>query len=121
MIFARLTAVLPVVLAATIVGASIVPRAPGNGGSGSSGSGGSCDTGSVECCNQTFDTKDHSPDLLAGLLDVAVGSLTGLLGVNCSPLNIIGLGGVQCSGTTVCCSDNAVGGLVSIGCLPIVL
>ncbi|RDX54529.1 fungal hydrophobin [Lentinus brumalis] len=117
MISARLTAVLPVVLAATIgVGASIVPRCDGSGSSGS-GSAGSCNTGPIQCCNQTYDTKDHSPDLLAGLLGVVVGSLDGLLGVSCSPI----VSGATCSGTTVCCEDNAHGGLVSIGCLPIVL
>ncbi|TFK87825.1 fungal hydrophobin [Polyporus arcularius HHB13444] len=120
MIFARLTAVLPVVLAATTVGASIVPRCDGSGsgsGSSDSGSAGSCNTGPVQCCNQTFDTKDHSPDLVAGLLGVVVGSLDGLLGTSCSPI----VSGATCAGTTVCCEDNAHGGLVSIGCVPIVL
>ncbi|RPD65516.1 hypothetical protein L226DRAFT_557796 [Lentinus tigrinus ALCF2SS1-7] len=172
MMFARLTAILPVVLAATFVGASIVPRcdSPGSGsgssgsgssgssgsgsgssgsgsgssgsgsgssgsgssgsGSGSSGSGsgssgsvpaGDCNTGPVQCCNQTFDTQHHSPDLLTGLLGVDVGDLTGLLAVQCSPINIIGIGGVQCDATPVCCSNTASGGLVNIGCVPVIL
>ena len=120
--FARLTAFLPVVLAATFVGASIVPRSD-------YGSAGECSTGPVQCCDSTYDvrqyltivhgmvldvltrvylqTKHHSSDLLASLLNLDIGDITGLLAVQCSPLNVIGLGGVQCDATPVCCSNQA--------------
>ncbi len=64
MISARLTAVLPVVLAATIgVGASIVPRCDGSDSGSGSGSADSCNTGPIQCCNQTFDVR--LPDFCA--------------------------------------------------------
>ena len=55
-------------------------------------------------CSQT---KHHSSDLLASLLNLDIGDITGLLAVQCSPLNVIGLGGVQCDATPVCCSNQA--------------
>ena len=55
-------------------------------------------------CSQT---KHHSSDLLASLLNLDIGDITGLLAVQCSPLNIIGAGGVQCDATPVCCSNQA--------------
>ncbi|KAI0635193.1 fungal hydrophobin [Trametes polyzona] len=81
-----------------------------------------CSTGAIQCCNSVTETNSASGNLLLGLLGIVLGDITGLLGLNCSPINVIGIGsGNACSANTVCCSNNNVGGLISIGCLPITL
>ena len=77
--------------------------------------------------------------LLLGLLGIVVNGVDVLLGINCSPLSVIGIGsGNACSSNAVCCENNNVvstntalhdgsnsaflqGGLLSIGCIPIIL
>jgi hypothetical protein len=56
---------------------------------------------------------------LLGLLGIALGSVTGLVGLTCSPLSIIGAGGNSCSAQPVCCTNNSFNGIVSLGCSPI--
>ncbi|KAI0766804.1 fungal hydrophobin-domain-containing protein [Irpex lacteus] len=80
-------------------------------------SGGNCNTGPIQCCQQTI-----SANLLAGLLGIVLGTVEGLVGLGCSPISVVGVGsGSACNASPVCCSNNAVGGLISIGCLPISL
>ena len=81
-----------------------------------------------------------SGSALLGLLGIVIEGLDVLLGVQCSPITVVGVGSSgTCSGTVVCCEDNAVvrtlllshknlythnvlqDNLISIGCLPIVL
>ncbi|KAI0746818.1 fungal hydrophobin, partial [Daedaleopsis nitida] len=82
----------------------------------------SCSTGAIQCCQQTMSSTSASANLLLGLLGVVLGDITGLIGLNCSPLTVVGVGsGNTCSSNTVCCANNNVGGLISIGCLPISL
>ena len=75
---------------------------------------------------------------LAGL-GVNVQDITGQIGLQCSPLSVVGVGaGNGCSASPVCCQNNNVvsivdcavdfgtdhrmqGGLISIGCVPIEL
>ncbi|KAJ8454312.1 hypothetical protein ONZ51_g13098 [Trametes cubensis] len=46
--------------------------------------------------------------------------ITGLIGLGCSPITVVGVGsGNACSSNAVCCTNNNVGGLLSIGCVPI--
>nr|AAY97884.1 hydrophobin 1 [Phlebiopsis gigantea]ACM89291.1 hydrophobin [Phlebiopsis gigantea] len=83
---------------------------------------GSCDTGSLQCCDSTITSTSASSNILLGLLGVVVGDLTGLVGLNCSPLSIIGIGsGNACTASPVCCSNTQVGGLIGVGCIPITL
>nr|CAA25366.1 1G2 protein [Schizophyllum commune] len=63
---------LPVLAAATAV-----PR----------GGASKCNSGPVQCCNTLVDTKDkHQTNIVGALLGLDLGSLTGLAGVNCSPV-----------------------------------
>ncbi|KAL0064295.1 hypothetical protein AAF712_008739 [Marasmius tenuissimus] len=66
------------------------------GGSGSSGGkpGGSCNTGPVQCCNQVQSAKDAPTGLLSllGLLGVVLGANVPI-GLGCSPISVIGVGG----------------------------
>nr|AGC26952.1 hydrophobin [Polyporus umbellatus] len=87
--------------------------APGNGGQ-------QCTTGPVHCCNSVQKANDSVVSVLLGLLGL-VADPDVLVGVQCSPLSVVGVGGSSCSAHTVCCENNSQGGLISIGCIPIFL
>ncbi|KAJ3718144.1 hydrophobin, partial [Lentinula raphanica] len=80
-----------------------------------------CTTGPIQCCDSTETAGSSAGSSLLGLLGIVIEDLNVLLGINCSPITIIGASGSSCSAQTVCCEDNAVGGLISIGCIPIFL
>ncbi|TRM66736.1 hydrophobin [Schizophyllum amplum] len=79
----------------------------------------SCSGGGVYCCNKTTKTTDKSiQGLLAGV-GVVVKNIHDLVGLNCSPITAIGVGGTKCTAQTVCCSDTYQNGLVNVNCVPI--
>lgn len=46
---------------------------------------------------------------LLGLLGIDLGSITGLIGLDCSPISVVGVGsGSACSGNTVNCSNGVI-------------
>ncbi|KAI0750505.1 hydrophobin, partial [Fomes fomentarius] len=84
--------------------------------SGASG----CSTGSVQCCQMVQTANSLPISVLLGLLGIVLPDLSALVGLGCDPISVIGVGsGNACSANTVCCENNAVGGLLSIGCLPL--
>ncbi|KAK0215344.1 fungal hydrophobin-domain-containing protein [Armillaria nabsnona] len=101
-----------------IIPTGIIPTGviPSGGGEGVA-----CATGSVQCCDSTQSPTDLTAPVssLLGLLGVVAGQLTGNVGVSCSPITVIGLGGTQCSNQVVCCDSNNFNGLVSLGCTPL--
>ncbi|KAF9467917.1 fungal hydrophobin-domain-containing protein [Collybia nuda] len=78
-----------------------------------------CNTGPIQCCNSV--QASNAPGLLGllGLLGVVLGPVTGLVGLGCSPLSVIGVGGNSCTAQPVCCTGNTFHGLINIGCSPI--
>ncbi|KAF8963577.1 fungal hydrophobin-domain-containing protein, partial [Flammula alnicola] len=80
---------------------------------------GSCDTGSTVCCTSLQSSSTTGLAELAGLLGISLGSITPIVGLSCSPLNILGLGGNSCSAQPACCSNNSFGGLLALGCNPL--
>ncbi|EKM51251.1 uncharacterized protein PHACADRAFT_177916 [Phanerochaete carnosa HHB-10118-sp] len=96
---------------------------------------GSCNGGSVQCCNSVQSASSLSPAQNAtmhnsfsqgvlekyGLLGAEADGINVPVGVTCSPLNIIGVGGSTCTSSPVCCNDSSEGGLINIGCIPIML
>ncbi|KAI0091264.1 fungal hydrophobin-domain-containing protein [Irpex rosettiformis] len=83
-------------------------------------SAGTCNTGTIECCQQTISSTSNEANILADLLGIVLGPIEALLGLGCSPVSVVGVGsGQACSATPVCCSNNALGGLISIGCVPV--
>ncbi|OCH89174.1 fungal hydrophobin [Obba rivulosa] len=81
-----------------------------------------CTTGPIQCCDSTETSSSPAAANLLGLLGIVLEGVDVLLGIDCSPITVIGVGtGSSCSATTVCCEDNAVGGLISIGCIPVIL
>ncbi|KAJ3559018.1 hypothetical protein NP233_g11367 [Leucocoprinus birnbaumii] len=71
------SAILFAVLPAALVSAEFVARGDGYG-DGSTG--GSCNTGSVQCCNSVQDASSEGVSQLTGLLGIALGPITGLIG-----------------------------------------
>ncbi|KAI0682235.1 fungal hydrophobin-domain-containing protein [Earliella scabrosa] len=82
----------------------------------------SCSTGPIQCCNSVSSVKDNSAlGGLLGLLGVVVQDVTAAIGLGCSPISVIGVGGGSCNANAVCCQNNNVGGLISIGCVPVII
>jgi len=80
-----------------------------------------CNVGSQQCCSSVQSASSPSTALLSllTLLGIDVGSLTGQVGVTCSPITVIGASGTSCTAQPVCCTDNSFNGLVALGCTPI--
>ncbi|ESK89606.1 hydrophobin [Moniliophthora roreri MCA 2997] len=78
-----------------------------------------CSTGPVHCCNSVQAANSPTAAGLLGLLGIAIQSVTGQVGVTCSPISALGLGGNSCSAQTVCCENNNFNGIVALGCTPI--
>ncbi|KAH9896890.1 fungal hydrophobin [Cubamyces lactineus] len=83
---------------------------------------GSCSTGPIQCCNQTASSNDPAISALLGLLNIDAEDLNVLVGLECTPITVIGVAtGNSCEAQAVCCTNNNVGGLVSLGCVPVSL
>lgn len=54
-----------------------------------------CSSGSLQCCQSLLPSSDSVVSILLGLLGIVLDSVTGLVGVTCSPINIVGITGVQ--------------------------
>ncbi|KAG5640792.1 hypothetical protein DXG03_007189 [Asterophora parasitica] len=81
---------------------------------------GSCNTGSIQCCQQSFASDSSSATALLDLVGIPLNGLTGQVGTSCTPITPIGLGsGANCRQAPMCCSDNHYNGLIVVGCTPI--
>ncbi|TFK51415.1 fungal hydrophobin [Heliocybe sulcata] len=87
-----------------------------------SSSGGSCNTGPVQCCNNVQKASDPAISTLLGALGIDVSDVNAMVGVQCSPVTVVGAGGgAKCSAQPVCCENNSYGGAVAVGCAPVTL
>jgi len=80
-----------------------------------------CTTGDQFCCD-SVQTLDQANAILTGLGQSVVSAATqagGLVGITCSSITGVGLGGNSCTQQTVCCTGNNFNGLVNVGCSPI--
>ncbi|KAI0693128.1 fungal hydrophobin-domain-containing protein [Cytidiella melzeri] len=83
---------------------------------------GDCNTGPIQCCSSTESASSPAGSRLLGLLGIVVDGLDVVIGLGCSPISVVGVGsGSACNASPVCCENNAVGGLISIGCVPVTL
>ncbi|KAH9850872.1 fungal hydrophobin, partial [Lenzites betulinus] len=84
--------------------------------------GDSCSTGPLQCCQQVQSADSLSIVPILAAIGVVLNDINIPVGLGCDPISVIGVGsGNACSANTVCCENNAVGGLLSIGCLPVEL
>jgi hypothetical protein len=80
--------------------------------------GGVCNSGQLMCCNSVQSvSSDNSGTLLSGLVPANLQGLTGSLGLDCTPLNVLGAAG-GCNQQTACCSGDSYGA-VTLNCEPI--
>ncbi|ETW80327.1 hydrophobin-like protein [Heterobasidion irregulare TC 32-1] len=81
---------------------------------------GQCNTGTLQCCNSVQSSSDPVTSLLLGLLGVVLGGIDIPIGIQCTPITVIGVGsGANCVQQPVCCTGNTFNGLVTVGCSPI--
>ncbi|ESK95426.1 hydrophobin [Moniliophthora roreri MCA 2997] len=79
-----------------------------------------CSTQSLQCCNALERADDTAVGVLLGLLGVVLQNVEALVGITCSPINILGIGqGGKCAAQPVCCQNNTFNGIIAIGCVPI--
>jgi len=78
-----------------------------------------CNTGPVQCCNSVQPASSEAAAGIIGLLGIVLQNANVLVGLQCSPLNVVGLGGSTCKSQAVCCQNNTYNGLINIGCSPI--
>ncbi|RDB29812.1 Hydrophobin-3 [Hypsizygus marmoreus] len=108
--FARISTFFLIFLFALCASASVLPRSePAS----------QCNTGAIQCCNSLQQANNPVVGLLAGLLGIILGPITGQVGLGCSPLSVIGIGGNSCTAQPVCCTGNNFSGLIVVGCTPI--
>ncbi|KAI0668309.1 fungal hydrophobin-domain-containing protein [Trametes maxima] len=82
----------------------------------------SCNTGPVQCCNTIQSSDSDAGATILSLIGAALGDVTAQIGLGCTPVSAIGVGaGNACNANPVCCENNNVGGLVSVGCVPVSL
>ncbi|GLB42272.1 putative hydrophobin [Lyophyllum shimeji] len=107
--FARISTFFLLFFLALCASATVLPRTDGN----------QCNTGTIQCCNSVQQASDPAVGLLAGLLGIVLGPITGQVGLTCNPISVIGVGGNSCSAQPVCCTGNSFSGLIVLGCTPI--
>ncbi|KDR80230.1 hypothetical protein GALMADRAFT_153891 [Galerina marginata CBS 339.88] len=105
--------VLPLLVRATAVARR------GHGGSGGSSPSNQCNTGTISCCNSVGSASSLGLTGILGLLGIVLDPITAILGLDCSPISVIGVAGNSCSAQPVCCTGNQFNGLINIGCTPI--
>ncbi|KAF8889937.1 fungal hydrophobin-domain-containing protein [Infundibulicybe gibba] len=78
-----------------------------------------CNTGPVQCCNSIQSASNPVVGLLTGLLGILIEPITAIVGLSCSPIDILGIGGNSCNAQAVCCENNSFNGLIALGCSPV--
>ncbi|KAJ3493264.1 hypothetical protein NLJ89_g11059 [Agrocybe chaxingu] len=87
----------------------------------------SCNTGPIQCCNAIATPSSATATNALSLVDVAVSDVHALVGVECTPITVIGAGsGASCSTTPVCCEKTfdtqlSLYQVVGINCSPITI
>ncbi|KAJ7588127.1 hydrophobin 2 [Mycena floridula] len=71
------------------------------------------------CCKSVQDASSPGIATILAGLGINASSVTGLVGLGCSPITVVGTGG-DCSTTTVTCQDNSHSA-ISLGCVPVTL
>lgn len=76
-----------------------------------------CANGSPQCCSQAIAVNQTSVDLtrfgVNETVNVAMGTI---LGIQCSPITLVGVGSVQCTQQVLCCGGALSNGLVDVNC-----
>jgi hypothetical protein len=54
-----------------------------------------CDTGSTQCCDSTSTASNPTTAALLASLGIPIGSVTGIVGLTCSPITGVGVSGTS--------------------------
>ena len=73
---------LAIIIAATFAAAAVASPAIKN----------SCNTGPIQCCDTLFSPTSAAGIKALGLVNAVVPNLTGMVGAQCSPLTVVGVG-----------------------------
>jgi hypothetical protein len=96
-------------LGSPLTGAAVVPAQTG----------GTCNSGRLMCCSSLqSSSSDNSGTLLNNLVPINLQGLTGSLGLDCTPIDVLGIGNSGCTQQTACCSGDTYG-TVTLACEPI--
>ncbi|KAI0755803.1 fungal hydrophobin-domain-containing protein [Fomes fomentarius] len=78
-----------------------------------------CNSGPVQCCDSTALASSPEGANALSALHIVVKDINVVLGLQCSPISIIGVGiSASCGNQAVCCEDNSHHG-VAINCIPV--
>nr|CAC86006.1 hydrophobin 3 [Dictyonema glabratum] len=78
-----------------------------------------CNTGPVQCCQSISSSSNSGTASLLGPLGLVLSGLNIPIGVTCTPISLLGIGGNSCSANPVCCQNNNFNGVVAVGCTPV--
>ncbi|KAF8204665.1 hydrophobin-319 [Pholiota molesta] len=74
-----------------------------------------CNTGSVQCCDSTSTASNPVTALLLGSLGIPIGSVTGIIGLTCSP----SLASASVARPARLLHQQLFNGVVALGCTPV--
>ncbi|KAG1733110.1 hydrophobin, partial [Suillus lakei] len=76
-----------------------------------------CNTGNIQCCEGSTSVENYNTaSKILGLIPI-VADVVAAVGLNCSPVTVVGTGsGCEANQEPLCCSNNKYNGLVNIGC-----
>ncbi|KAF9447865.1 fungal hydrophobin [Macrolepiota fuliginosa MF-IS2] len=82
---------------------------------------GQCNVGEISCCRHTQEIPGApSAGVSGGLLGGLGLNIPFLLGIDCTPISVLGIGGNNCAAQPVCCENNSFNGLINLfNCAPI--
>ncbi|CAA7266225.1 unnamed protein product [Cyclocybe aegerita] len=78
-----------------------------------------CNPPDLQCCESTGTAKNSAIVGLLAAVGVVLEDLDLLVGIKCTPISVIGVGGGSCTSQPFCCSNNSYNGLVALGCIPV--
>ncbi|KAJ3762284.1 hypothetical protein EV361DRAFT_167244 [Lentinula raphanica] len=130
MLFKRLFSIVPaVVLGLAMITTNAAPTVEcdtcggtgtGTGTTPPNNNGGSCNTGSLDCCNNVEEVTGANSGALESVISALLGTtvdlpISSVIGIGCNA--ILGLN--ECKQQTVCCTGTSFSGLINLGCSPI--
>ncbi|CAA7263943.1 unnamed protein product [Cyclocybe aegerita] len=78
-----------------------------------------CNAGNLQCCDTAQSANSPAVAIILALLGIVVPDVTAAVGLTCTPISVIGVGGDSCTAQPVCCASNSFNGLVAFGCTPV--
>ncbi|KAJ7575019.1 hydrophobin 2 [Mycena floridula] len=76
-------------------------------------------TADIECCSSLEEASSPIGVAILKLFGIDPSSVTGLIGVSCSPITVVGAGNGNSAAIFFCQADDLFAGLISLGCVPV--